>query len=197
VPFTKEAVETFVSDRVTKVTECNVADLRAELPSAQDWVSGFGLMVKFVNQPAPEWRPFALQFVRRSEMAVSEYCLARDALLDLLSGSRGRWSPYFRALYHFEAAVSQLYQAFDFSRKVLKTTLFAKGDGSPLARLNRINNIIKHQVAAEEQPVWISNRGIETAEVTVLFSEMEDLIRSCARIATKLTSTPPKEGQNA
>ena len=130
-------------------------------------------------------------------MAVAEYCLGREALLDLLSGNRGRWSPYFRALYHFESTVSQLYQAFDFSRKVMKTTLFENGDGSPLARLNRINNAIKHQVAVDEQPVWISNRGIETAEAVVLFSELEDLIRSCARIATKLTSTPPKEDKNA
>ena len=173
MPFTKETAEAFISDRIAKATECNACDLRAELPASHDSVSGFGLMVMFVNQPAPEMRPFALQFVRRSEMAVSEYCLGREALLDLLTGSRGRWSPYFRALYHFEAAASQLYQAFDFSRKVIKTEIFSKGDGSRLARLNHINNTIKHQIAIDEQPVWITNSVIEKAEAALPFSEME------------------------
>lgn len=189
MPFTRYAVETFISDKITKVTECNITDLYAEFPAACDWVSGFGLMVIFVNQPREEVQPFALQFVRRAEMALAEYASAREELRSFVSGNRGRWSPYFRALYHFEAAVAQLYQAFDYSRKVLNTKLFAENDGSPLNRLNLIYNTSKHQLAGADQPLWITNEGIETVESKLAFSEMEDLLRSCARIATKLTST--------
>lgn len=189
MPFTRHAVETFVSDKITKVTECNVSDLYAEFPAARDWVSGFGLMVIFVNQPPEETRPFALQFVRRAEMALAEYASARNELRSLVSGNRGRWSPYFRALYHIEATVAQLYQAFDYSRKMLNTKLFDENDESPLSRLNLIYNTSKHQVARVDQPVWITNEGIEIVDSKLTFPEIEDLLRSCARIATKLTST--------
>ena len=189
MPFTKHAVEMFISDKITKVTECNVSDLYAEFPSAKDWISGFGLMVIFVNQPQAEMRPLALQFLRRVEMGLAEYSLAREELQDLVFGSRGRWSPYFRALYHFEAAISQIYQAYDYSRKALNTRYFDSNDGSPLDRLNKIYNISKHGLAAQDQPVWISNRGIETAKAQITFSEIEKLLRSFGRIAMKLTST--------
>ena len=189
MPFTKHAVEMFISDKITKVTECNVSDLYAEFPSAKDWISGFGLMVIFVNQPQAEMRPLALQFLRRVEMGLAEYSRAREELQDLVFGSRGRWSPYFRALYHFEAAISQIYQAYDYSRKALNRRYFDSNDGSPLDRLNRIYNISKHELAAQDQPVWISNRGIETAKAQITFSEIEKLLRSFGRIAMKLTST--------
>lgn len=188
MPFTKHAVETFISDKITKVTECNVKDLYAEFPSAKDWVSGFGLMVIFVNQPPEDRRPFALQIVRRTEMAFAEYSRARTELQELISGCRGRWSPYFRALYHFEAAIGQLYQAYDYSRKSLANDQFKKGDGSPLDRLSMIYNTSKHQRATDEQPVWISNEGIETPKVVITFPEIEELLCTFGRVAMKLTS---------
>lgn len=187
--FTHYAIETFISDKITAVTECNVSDLYAEFPAAKNWVSGFGLMVIYVDQPPIATRPFALQFVRRAEMAFAEYASARDELVGLIIGKSRQWSPYFRALNHFEATVAQLYQAFDCSRKMLDTELFVKNDGSPLNRLNQIYNTSKHQVAELDQPVWITNEGIETEDSRLAFSEIEDLLRLCARIATKLTST--------
>ena len=142
----------------------------------------------FVDQPK-EMRPFGMQFVRRTEMALGEYALARAELQGFVSDSRGHWSPYFRALYHFEAAIAQLYQAHDYSRKLLNTKLFASGDNSPLDRLNKIYDASKHQLAVLDQPVWLTNEGIETAHAKISFFELEELMRSCARIATKLTST--------
>jgi hypothetical protein len=106
-----------------------------------------------------------------------------------VSGSRGRWSQYFRALYHFEAAIAPLYQAHDYSRKLINTKLFALGDNSPLDRLNKIYGASKHQLAILDQPVWLTNEGIETADAKISFSELEELMRSCARIAMKLTRT--------
>ena len=45
MPFTKYAVDTFISDKVTGVTECMLADLYAEFPDAKKlglgiWVDG-------------------------------------------------------------------------------------------------------------------------------------------------------------
>ena len=189
MPFTADAIHQFISARVTEVTECNACDLSAEFPTAQDWVSGFGLMVIFINQPKPELRPFALQLVRRCEMALANYGHGRAALQDLVSGNRKRWSPYYRALSYFEAAVGQLYQAYIHMHKLLGTPLFAKNDGTPLQRLNHIYNTSKHEMPAAEDTVWITNAGMGTKEAAISFGEMEELMRVCARIAVRLTST--------
>src|SRR5437660_10584303 len=122
--FTSVAIEQFISARVTAVTECNACDMSGEFPTAKDWVSGFGLMVIFTDQPKPELRPFALQLVRRCEMALANYGHARAALQDLVSGNRGRWSPYYRALSYFETAVAQLYQTYMHMHKLLGSPLF-------------------------------------------------------------------------
>lgn len=186
MPFTNYAIEAFISNRITKVTECRMADLSAEFPNAGTWVSGFGLMVIFTNQPREEIRPFALQFVRRVEMALAEYSRAREQLQDLIAGNP-RWSPYYRALHHVEIAIALLYQAYDFSRKALDQRLFESGDGSSVQRLNLIYGVTKHQCATAEDPVWLSNEGIETAQARLTFTEFEDLARTCARICERLT----------
>ena len=189
MPFTPAAAEQFISARVTAVTECNACDLGEEFPTARDWVTGLGLMVIFTDQPKPEFRPFALQLVRRCEMALANYGHGRTALKDLVSGNRGRWSPYYRALSYFEGAVAQLYQAYIHMHKLLGTPLFRKNDGTPLQRLNHIYNVSKHETPAEEDTVWITNTGLGTKEAAISFGEVEDLMRVCARIAKRLSST--------
>ena len=121
-------------------------------------------------------------------MVFSEYFRAREQLQDLISGNR-RWSPYYRALHHIEIAVALLYQAYDFSHKALNQRFFVTADGSPLQRLNLIYGASKHELAAAEDPVWLSNDGIETAQARLVFSEFEDLARTCARVAERLTRT--------
>jgi hypothetical protein len=188
VPFTKYAIETFISSKITALTECRLADLSAEFPNSSNWVSGFGLMVIFVNQPPEGMRPFALQFVRRIEMAIAEYARMRAELQNLLSGNP-RWSPYYRALHHGEVAAAMLYQAYDVSRKKLKTKLFESNDGSPLQRLSIIYTTSKHQTAGAQDLVWISNEGFHTDQATLQFGEFEELARTCAHIADRLSST--------
>jgi hypothetical protein len=173
MPFTPYAVEAFISEKIGLVTTCGATDVSAEFPSSKDWVSGFGLMVVFANQPPEAMRPFVLQFIRRAEMAIAEYSMACCLLGDLVAGDRGRWSPYFRALYHFEASIAQLYQAYDYSRKLFQQNLFKCKDGSTFDRLNRINNTVKHEVARGEQTTWITNSGIEASDAVISFQELE------------------------
>jgi hypothetical protein len=120
-------------------------------------------------------------------MALVEYGNGRAALQDLVSEHRGRWSPYFRALSYFEAAIGQLYQAYDYSRKLIDKPLFASNDGSPLQRLNRIYNTAKHELPTDEQPVWITNHGLEAKDASITFAEIEELLRVCARLSETLT----------
>jgi len=182
MPFTKHSIELFISAKITEITECRMADLYAEFPDARNWVSAFGLRVIFNNQPPEKMRPLALLFIRRVEMALSEYSAAREQLRDLISGTP-RWSPYYRALHHVEVSVALLYQAYDFSRKALGQKYFETNDGSPLQRLNCIYNSSKHDPAIAEDPLWLSNEGMETSKERLGFSEFEKLAREYARLA--------------
>lgn len=76
-------------------------------------------------------------------MALSEYSSAHEKLQDLISGN-SRWSPYYRAFHHIEAAAALLYQEHDFSHKILDQQLFERNDGSPLQRLNLIYGASSH-----------------------------------------------------
>lgn len=190
VPFTLEAVGEYVLARIGQVAMCGAQDVIREFPNCGKWVSSLGLLIIFSDLPLPEHRPFALQLIRRVEMALREYETGRAALLDLVDGDRGRWSPYFRALSHFEAAVSQLYQAYDNLRKLMGANLFEKDDGSALQRLNDIYNTAKHEFAQAEQPLWITDQGLESDRTELAFTEIEEMLRECASIAETMTNSP-------
>ena len=190
--FTRHATDLFISEKIGQVTKCGATDVAKEFPASVCWVSTFGLCVIFQDHPPVENRPYVLQFVRRVEMAFAEYSSASDHLSDLVSGGSGRWSPYFRALYHFEAAISQLYLAYDGVRKKLGNDYFACGDGSDLDRLNKIFNASKHQLASAEQTLWITNDGVCADGTSISFVELEQLLRSYGRIATRISNQEPE-----
>jgi hypothetical protein len=166
---TNYAVKKFVSDKIQAVTACNITDLYEEFPSAKELITGFARMSIFGNHhglvPGDEGRPFLLLIMRRTETAFSEYALAREELQRFISGNE-KWSVYYRALYHLEATLSQLYQICDHVQKAQQKKsqidkFFTKNDDSPLDRLNKIYNASKHQAADKDQPVWLTNEGIE------------------------------------
>jgi hypothetical protein len=189
--FTRHATD-FISEKIGQVTKCGATDVAKEFPASAAWVTTFGLCVIFQDHPPAQNRPHALQFVRRVEMAFAEYSRASDHLSDLVSGGPRRWSPYFRALYHFEAAISQLYLAYDGARKKLGNDYFDSGDGSDLDRINKIYNASKHQIASAEQTLWITDDGVCADDTSISFVELEQLLRSYARIANRITNQEPE-----
>ena len=190
--FTRQAIDLFISEKIGQVTKCGATDVAKEFPASATWVSTFGLCVIFQDHPPAQNRPYALQFVRRIEMAVAENSRASDHLSNLASGGPGRWSPYFRALYHFEAAISQLYLAYDGARRKLGNDYFASGDGSDLDRLNKIYSASKHQIASAEQTLWITNDGVCADGTSISFVELEQLLRSYARIVNRIMNQDPE-----
>ena len=195
MPLTKYAVMKFISNKIHAVTECNVTDLYAEFPSAKEWITGFARMSMYGNHhgliPSEEAQPLLFLIMRRIETLFSEYALAREELQRFISGNV-EWSVYYRALYHFEASLGQLYQALQFTQEIKNKTAFKTDDSSLLERLNRIHNTSKHQAAHEDQPVWLTNEGIEgeylgkdskTKRVKIKFEEIEEIMRECGRFA--------------
>ena len=183
--FTRHATD-LISKKIGQVTKCGATDVAKEFPASSAWVSTFGLCVIFQNHPPAENRSYALQFVRRVETAFAEYSRASDQLHYLVNSSQHRWSPYFSALYHFEAAISLLYLAYDGTRKQLQDKFFTGGDGSDLDRLNKIYNASKHQIASGEQTLWITNDGVNADGTSISFVELEDLMRDYGRIADRI-----------
>lgn len=189
MPFTKHATDLFISRRISQVTECGARDLSHEFPSSHCWISNVGLSGILCNHPPDHLRPFAIQLLRRIEMAFEDYSLARQALQDHVRGSRGRWSPYFRALSRFEAAIGHIYIAYDLYRKKAGKNFFASGDQSALDRLNRIYNELRHNPTDDDQMVWITNVGIQSKHHEVSFVELEALLIEYGDLADHLSST--------
>ncbi len=200
MPLTKFAIDKFISNKIYNVTECNVKNIRNEFRLSEKWVTGFAQMCIFGNSagnvPSDYIRPFLFFLIRRIETAFSEYSLARDKLIEFTS-KKTNWSAYFQALYHFELAISQLYQIYDHIRKMENKSnpdfkFFQSKDGSELDRLNRIYNISKHALAETDQPVWITNTGInainskDQEEIEITFCEIEELLHECGQFADKM-----------
>lgn len=186
MPFTRSAVELFISVRAAAVTECGASDMTAMVPESAHWLSNVGLAVIFNDFPPAEMRPFVINFIRRVYAAFREYEFARQEVLNLVKDGNGRWSPYFAALTNFEVAVAQLYLALDSIRKHSKHNFFTTGDGSFEECLNLIYNASKHQLAGAELPVWFTNEGLACTNATLTFPEVEDFMLKMAGVVKGL-----------
>ena len=189
MPFTKAAVELFISDKITAISLCGAQPIAAELSNSQNWISGYGLSVIFNNHPPEHLRPFAIQFLRRISMAIAEHERMREELVSLVTGNP-QWSPYYRALHHGEQCCALTYQAYDYIRKLTATQLFESGDNSSLDRLNLLYNAAKHSAAIERDPVWLTNEGLACDQGSLAFLELETLIRDFAAVAEGLAYAP-------
>lgn len=190
MPFTFAAIDLYVSRRVTEVKLCGAVDVLSEFPSALHWISSIGMRSILQAQPNPDIRHAAIQFIRHTERALVCYSEARKELIGLTTDHRTQWSPYFRALSMFEDAISHLYQAFASFMKNFDKRFFQENDGSPIQRLNAIYNAIKHAGARSEQPMWITDTALCTHAAELRFTELEDLMRECARSAAVVARGP-------
>jgi hypothetical protein len=200
--FTNYVFDNFVSHELSKLTECNAPSIEGSYPQAQHWINNFILSNVFRKGLSSEVLPFAFAFLRRTQSVVIEYQLGREALVEFISGPRERLSLYFSALGHFETMVAYLYQAFDFGHKLINKNLFEKDDGSPLQRLNRINNINKHLELSsipesQIQHFWITNNGLSVRDASLAFDELINLIDDICSIADKLSTLERHTNEDA
>jgi hypothetical protein len=199
MPFTNYALDKFFAQEISALSECNAPDLAEHLAEVEPLIDHFILNSIFTSPIKTEEKPYIFGIIRRVQMALVEYQNGRTLLLLFLNDSKKNTSLYFQALSHFEIAVTQLYQAYDFWRQLGKkreskeTNLFKTGDGSPLQKLNRLYNVSKHLEPStipegNLHHVWISNNGICASEVTMPFTELADLVKECLAIAKGLSN---------
>jgi len=199
MPFTHYALDKFFAQGISELSECNAPDLAEHFAEVEDLIHNFILNSIFTFPIKTEYKPYIFGIIRRVQMALVEYQNGRTRLLLYLNESKKNTSLYFQALSHFEIAVTQLYQAYEFWRKLGKkieskeTNLFEKGDGSSHDKLNRLYNISKHLEPStipegNLHHVWISNNGICASEVTMSFTELADLVKEYVAVANAFSN---------
>lgn len=197
MPFTTYALDNFFAQEISALSECNAPDLGDHSAEVGDLIHNFILSSILISPIKTEEKPYIFGIIRRVQMALVEYQNGRTLLLLYLNESKKNTSLYFQGLSHFEIAVTQLYQAYDFWRQLGKkreskeTNLFKTGDGSPLQKLNRLYNVSKHLEPStipegNLHHVWISNNGICASEVTMSFTELADLVKEYVAVANAL-----------
>ena len=140
-------------------------------------------------------RALLFNLCRRTEVALHEYALGRDALSLLKDASRTTVSPYFLALRHLEAVISNLDEGWAFVGRVLERQLFEANDDSILQRLRWIHNASKHAdewlwkgkaPVGSTLAVWLTNEGITCQKATISYQELggqlEGLASECNSI---------------
>ncbi len=190
MPLSLYALDNFVAQDLSKLTECRLVSVADDFPDHASWLSLFVLTWMLRIRVPKEKAALAFALIRRAESAIEDYEAARAHLADLVKGGQNI-SLYFRCLRRLDSTVAMVYQALDFSRKAVKKDLFAPGDGSPCQRLNRIYNESRHAdpetlPSGQLHAVWIKNDGLYMNGVNLTFAELRELVCGIGRIADKL-----------
>lgn len=193
MPLSNYSLDKFVSQEITKLTECNAVDLTQKFDQAEYWIENFVLNSIFRVQVKQEYKPFIFAILRRAQMALVEHENGRKALQDYINGPKDRISVYFRGLYHFEIAINLVYQAHELFMKISKVRLFEKNDNTPVERLNRIYNVSKHLEPStipdtHLHSVWIKNEGLCISTTMLTFEELAELVMDVCGLADKLSN---------
>jgi hypothetical protein len=193
------ALDKFVSQQLSQLTQCNASKVEERYPQTKYWVSNFVLNSILGSSVSKEGRIFTFFFLRRAEAAFTEYEYARQTLIEYISTSSKMPSYYFRALHHFEMTITMLWQAYDLTRKVLvlKKGLFEKGDGSKYERLNWIYNVSRHfdpskLPLGQIHMVWLNDGGIQTDKHGVSFQELEEFLVEIGNLADSISKARVK-----
>lgn len=196
------ARDTFVAPHLSELTTVGAPDLRDHL---KGWVNNF--IVTTIVKLGKEYRhrQLILHTLRKVEGAFQEYHEGREFLEGYVN-NRAEISSYFHALRHFETATLLAYHAYETIGTMISEKLFTQKDGSPLQRLNRLQNISKHANDDLNEanfpegltvPIWLTNTGLECHDETELsFSEFAELMTDLAKLAEKI-SNPRLPTQNA
>ena len=195
MPLTHYALDTFVSQEISKLTACTPQSLEVDFPGRGHWVNQFVLRRIFQNHVSEEHAPLAFILVRRAEAALDEWELACNSATQDVRCPSG----YFKMLRHLENSIAALWQGLEFCRLAIGTKLFEKGDGSVYERLNWIYNVGRHfdpqtLPSGDLHRLWITNDGLHTREHSVTFTEMRDTLKFLAGMVDKIAGSSPKAG---
>lgn len=194
MPLTSYALDNFVAQELSQLTECRATRIEPDFPNYKSWLDSFVLTRMFRKPLDQNKAALAFDLIRRAEAAISNY---EDARIDLATlAEKKSISVYFRCLREFESAVAALDQAWQIGQRVVNKTnrewkRFSPGDRSPYQRLNFIHGQSKHcdpesLTKGHLQTIWLMNEGLFTEGANLTFEELRELIAEIGRLAEKL-----------
>jgi hypothetical protein len=195
MPLSHYALDTFVSQDLSKLTSCDPQSLASEFPERSYWLNQFVLRRIFHNHIAEQHAALTFVLVRRAEAAIDEWELACEAARQGVQKPSG----YFKTLRHLESCLAALWQGLDSGRRALATDLFTKGDGSVYERLNWLYNKGRHfdpqaLPQGDLHALWLTNDGLHSREHAVTFEEMRDALKVVGGMVDKIAGSSPKSG---
>ena len=181
------ALDTFVAQDMSELTQLSIKSLAEEFPNADKWFSQFVLRRIFQAHVPDEKAALAFAIIRRTHASVQEWELAGAAA----QGDLRSLGTFFSVLRHLESCVSSVWQGLEFARRSLGQNLFEKGDGSAYERMNWVYNVSRHfdpeaLQQGDTHRVWLSDQAMHTREQTVTFDELREAIRMLARVSEKI-----------
>jgi len=184
------ALDTFVAQDMSKLTQLSIKSLAGEFPNADKWFAQFVLRRIFQAHVPDEKAALAFAVIRRTHAALQEWELASAAA----QGDLRSVGTYFSVLHHLESCISSVWQGLEFARKSLGQDLFKKGDGSTYERINWIYNVSRHfdpeaLPQGDTHRVWLSDQAMHTREQTVSFDELREAIGMLARVSERVAGT--------
>jgi ATP-dependent exoDNAse (exonuclease V) beta subunit len=191
VPLSNYALDKFVSQQLSELGTCTLADLDSEFPDHANWIDTFVKQKAFTNHIPDEHIPLAFAQIRRADAALDSWAAARASLA--APAIKKVPSQYFYALRHLETVIACVEQAYNFGRKSLgDVKMFTNKDGSAYERLNSIYNLSRHAPLGKLppghlHPVWVVTNGIRTAESMLSYEELQEQVREVARVARALS----------
>ena len=184
------ALDTFVAQDMSKLTQLSIKSLAEEFPNADKWFAQFVLRRIFQAHVPDEKAALAFAIIRRTHASLQEWELASAAA----QGDLRSIGTFFSVLRHLESCISSVWQGLEFARKSLAQDLFKQGDGSAYERMNWVYNVSRHfdpeaLPQGDTHRVWLSDQAMHTREQTVSFDELREAIRMLARVSEKVAGT--------
>jgi len=184
------ALDTFVAQDMSKLTQLSIKSLAEEFPNADEWFAQFVLRRIFHAHVPDEKAALAFAIIRRTHASLQEWEVASAAA----QGNPRSVGTFFSVLRHLESCISSVWQGLEFARKSLGRDLYKKGDGSAYERMNWVYNVSRHFDPADipqgdTHRVWLSDQAMHTREQTVSFDELREAIKMLVRISEKVAGT--------
>lgn len=192
----KDILNKFIAPNVTEFRSAEIPDLENEFPQASYWLQNHCLNNALRASFKEKWRQVVLGYIRRTHNAFIEYHCARALTLQYLNGNdplNPKVQKYYDSVTRWENFTLQMSMAMDLFKWLNQGDgAFTKNDGSKEQRLYTIANIVKHTASAinsgqctdlDTLPLWLSNEGILSFEVSVTFSEAAEVLSDMSKLA--------------
>lgn len=191
----------FVAPGISEFNAAVIPDIRSAHPEAENWMENHFFNNLLRGTLVGDHRQFAVNLLFRAQAHFSQYHQARDTTLEFLAETSlhsPALKPYFRAVTRWETCLLS-YQVFvDLLQKMSGPSIFQSKDGSAEQRAYDIANAIKHGVGSidstshdvETLPMWLSNDGFHTRELSLTYGELSALTNDVAKIANEIQDPP-------